>query len=56
MTDPKFPLEPLTRDWLAAIGEDPEREGLTRTPHRVAASACPPTQAPPPQYQHRNAT
>ena len=36
MTDPKLPLEPLTRDWLAAIGEDPEREGLQRTPHRVA--------------------
>ncbi|WP_050920822.1 GTP cyclohydrolase I FolE [Deinococcus gobiensis] len=29
-------LSGLTRDWLSAIGEDPEREGLERTPHRVA--------------------
>ncbi|WP_229838960.1 GTP cyclohydrolase I FolE [Deinococcus piscis] len=29
-------LADLTHSWLAAIGEDPEREGLTRTPHRVA--------------------
>lgn len=26
----------LTQQWLAAIGEDPEREGLQRTPQRVA--------------------
>lgn len=29
-------LQELTRGWLSAIGEDPEREGLERTPHRVA--------------------
>lgn len=29
-------LNELTRQWLTVIGEDPEREGLQRTPHRVA--------------------
>ena len=29
-------IEALTRELLVAIGEDPEREGLKGTPHRVA--------------------
>lgn len=33
---PHSPLLPLTREWLSAIGENPEREGLLRTPQRVA--------------------
>ncbi len=31
-------LEPLVRDMLANIGEDPDREGLLNTPHRVGKS------------------
>lgn len=29
-------IERITRELLAAIGEDPNREGITGTPHRVA--------------------
>jgi GTP cyclohydrolase I len=31
-------IERAVREILLAIGEDPDREGLVRTPHRVAAS------------------
>lgn len=30
------PLEPLARQWLTELGEDPDREGLRRTPERLA--------------------
>ncbi|MEO8159479.1 MAG: GTP cyclohydrolase I, partial [Betaproteobacteria bacterium] len=31
-------IEKLVRELLIEIGEDPQREGLVRTPHRVAAA------------------
>ena len=31
-------IEPLIRELLTSLGEDPEREGLARTPDRVARS------------------
>ncbi len=34
--DESDPLEPVVRELLAGIGEDPDREGLVRTPRRVA--------------------
>ena len=32
------PLEEAVRKTLSELGEDPEREGLLKTPHRVAES------------------
>lgn len=29
-------IEELTREFLIAVGDDPDREGLKKTPHRVA--------------------
>lgn len=38
MTESSDPLEKLVRAQLQALGEDPQREGLQRTPLRVAKS------------------
>ena len=38
MSDPADPLESLVRSMLKELGEDPGREGLVRTPARVAKS------------------
>lgn len=32
------PMESCVREIILSLGEDPDREGLTRTPHRVAQS------------------
>lgn len=36
IVDQKIAIEDAVRDILVNVGEDPEREGLLRTPHRVA--------------------
>src|SRR5579883_2148453 len=38
LTLPEQPLAPLVRELLAGLGEDPERDGLLRTPQRVDAA------------------
>jgi GTP cyclohydrolase I len=36
MTDARDPMEAIVRDMLGHLGEDPARDGLARTPARVA--------------------
>ncbi len=36
LMDPKLAIEEAVRQILLSIGEDPDRDGLQRTPHRVA--------------------
>jgi GTP cyclohydrolase I len=36
MNEPRDPIEALIRSLLSELGEDPQREGLLRTPGRVA--------------------
>ena len=38
MTEPVAPIESLVEAMLKELGEDPGRDGLCRTPHRVAKS------------------
>ncbi len=38
MSDPDDPLESYVQDMLKQLGEDPARDGLERTPRRVAKS------------------
>jgi GTP cyclohydrolase I len=38
MNDASDPLEKIVRELLHQLGEDPDRDGLTRTPARVAKS------------------
>jgi GTP cyclohydrolase I len=38
MSDPTDPIEPHVEALLKELGEEPGREGLARTPHRVAKS------------------
>lgn len=37
-TAPRSSIQDLTRELILTVGEDPEREGLVRTPERVEAS------------------
>ena len=36
MSDPSDPIESIVRELLHELGEDPDRDGLERTPVRVA--------------------
>ena len=39
MTQAEDPLQELARRWLLELGEDPTRQGLLRTPERMARAA-----------------